>query len=60
MSAFKEISSPIKIKYNTRTVLTAWIKTNKNHIFSLSMDDESSRQQLILENEHVYLFSIEI
>ncbi|WP_243523611.1 hypothetical protein [Bacillus pseudomycoides] len=59
-SAFKEISSPIKIKYNTRTVLAAWIKANKNHISALSIDDESSRQRLIRENEHVYLFSIEI
>ncbi|PEF75282.1 hypothetical protein CON94_10710 [Bacillus pseudomycoides] len=59
-SAFEEISSSKKIEYNKRTVLAAWIKTNKNHISSLSIEDESSRQRLIQENEHVYLFIIEI
>ncbi|WP_410983315.1 hypothetical protein [Bacillus cereus] len=59
-SAFKEISNPQNIEYNKRTVLAAWIKTNKNHISALSIEDEESRQRLLRENEHVYLVSIEI
>ncbi|WP_459500078.1 hypothetical protein [Bacillus sp. C1] len=59
-SAFKEISSPIKIQYNTKTVLAAWIKTNKNHLPALSIEDENALQRLIQENEHVYLFTIEL
>ncbi|MEN1934170.1 hypothetical protein AAIE21_00865 [Paenibacillus sp. 102] len=59
-SAFEEISNTQNIKYNKRTVLAAWIKTNKNHISALSIEDEESRQRLLRENEHVYLVSIEI
>ncbi|MEY8350573.1 hypothetical protein AALF16_20160 [Bacillus cereus] len=59
-SAFEEISNPQNIKYNKRTVLAAWIKTNKNHISALSIEDKESRQRLLRENEHVYLVSIEI
>ncbi|EEL49866.1 hypothetical protein [Bacillus cereus] len=59
-SAFEKISNPQNIKYNKKTVLAAWIKTNKNHISALSIEDEESRQRLLRENEHVYLVSIEI
>lgn len=56
----KKLAALKKIKYNKKTVLAAWIKTNKNHISALSIEDEGSRQRLIQENEHVYLFIIEI
>ncbi|EOP51605.1 hypothetical protein IIW_02360 [Bacillus cereus VD136] len=59
-STFEEINSSQKIKYNKKTVLAAWVKTNTNHISALSIENEESRQRLIQENEHVYLFSIEI
>ena len=59
-SAYKKLHSTKKIKYNEKAFLAAWVKTNNNKISVISLEDKEILQRLIQENEHVYLYSIEI
>lgn len=61
VSGFTSIQEEKKITYNEKVVLSAWISTDKeNGISDIPPEDEESTEELIAQNEHVYLFVIEI
>lgn len=59
-SASTTIQSAINLKYNQKTPLAAIIKTNKETIRVPILEEKTAIDQLLQENEHVYLFSIEL
>ncbi|MBE7101528.1 histidine kinase [Bacillus cereus] len=54
------IQSTKNVKYNQKTILAAVIKTSKDTVIVPTIDEEPSIELLLKENEHVYLFSIEL
>ncbi|MES5865496.1 histidine kinase [Bacillus cereus group sp. RP32] len=54
------IQSAINLTYNQKTTLAAIIKTNNETVRVLMFEEKNSIDQLLQENEHVYLFSIEL
>ncbi|WP_342715303.1 histidine kinase [Bacillus paramycoides] len=54
------IQSAINLTYNQKTTLAAIIKTNNETVRVLMLEEKNSIDQLLQENEHVYLFSIEL
>lgn len=61
-SSFTSIEKEKKINYNEKAVLGAWICTTKEDgsISSISPDNDELTKRLIKENEHVYLFVMEM
>ncbi|HHT7189505.1 TPA: histidine kinase, partial [Bacillus cereus] len=59
-SASTTIQSAINLKYNQKTPLAAIIKTNKETVRVPMLEEKNAIDQLLQENEHVYLFSIEL
>ncbi|MDR4983728.1 histidine kinase [Bacillus cereus] len=59
-SSSTSIQSVINLKYNHKTTLAAIIKTNKETVRVPMLDEKTAIDQLLQENEHVYLFSIEL
>ncbi|MCU5459709.1 histidine kinase [Bacillus cereus] len=59
-SATTTIQSSINVKYNQKTTLVAIIKTNKETVRVPMLEEKTAIEQLLQENEHVYLFSIEL
>ncbi|MGE6594976.1 histidine kinase [Bacillus proteolyticus] len=59
-SATTTIQSTKNVKYNQKTILAAVIPTNKETISVPTIDEETGIDLLLKENEHVYLFSIEL
>ncbi|MGD6891142.1 histidine kinase [Bacillus mobilis] len=59
-SASTTIQSAINLTYNQKTTLTAIIKTNNETVRVPMLEEKNSIDQLLQENEHVYLFSIEL
>ncbi|MFE9077457.1 histidine kinase [Bacillus mobilis] len=59
-SASTTLQSPINLKYNQKTILAAIIKTNKETVRIPMLEEKTAIDQLLQENEHVYLFSIEL
>ncbi|MBK5434032.1 histidine kinase [Bacillus sp. TH25] len=59
-SATTTIQSTKSVKYNQKTILAAVIKTSKDTVIVPTIDEEPSIALLLKENEHVYLFSIEL
>lgn len=59
-SASTTLQSPIDLKYNQKTTLAAIIKTNKETVRIPMLEEKTAIDQLLQENEHVYLFSIEL
>lgn len=61
-SSFTSIEEEKKINYNKKTVLGAWIYSTAEDgsISSIPPEDDTSVQQLLTQNEHVYLFIIEL
>jgi hypothetical protein len=59
-SASTTIQSTKNLQYNQKIILAAIIKTNKENVRIPSLDEETAINQLLQENEHVYLFSIEL
>ncbi|MGE7860128.1 histidine kinase [Bacillus mobilis] len=59
-SASTTLQSPINLKYNQKTTLAAIIKTNKEAVRIPMLEEKTAIDQLLQENEHVYLFSIEL
>ncbi len=54
------LQSAINLTYNQKTTLAAIIKTNKETVRVPMLQEETAIDQLLQENEHVYLFSIEL
>ncbi|MHC2831552.1 histidine kinase [Bacillus sp. F9_6S_D1_P_5] len=54
------IQSAINLTYNQKTTLTAIIKTNNETVRVPMLEEKNSIEKLLQENEHVYLFSIEL
>lgn len=59
-SATTTIQSTKNLKYNQKTILAAVIQTNKETVSVPTIDEDSGIDMLLKENEHVYLFSIEL
>ncbi|OOR28129.1 histidine kinase [Bacillus mycoides] len=59
-SATTTIQSTKNVKYNQKTILAAVIKTSKDTLSVPTIDEEPGIELLLKENEHVYLFSIEL
>ncbi|GAB6442327.1 MULTISPECIES: histidine kinase [Bacillus] len=59
-SASTTLQSAINLKYNQKTTLAAIIKTNKETVRVPMLEETTAIDQLLQENEHVYLFSIEL
>lgn len=59
-SATTTIQSIKNLKYNQKTILAALIQTSKETISIPTIDEETGIDLLLKENEHVYLFSIEL
>ncbi|TCW48291.1 hypothetical protein EC917_12238 [Bacillus thuringiensis] len=59
-SASTTLQSAINLKYNQKTTLAAIIKTNKETVRVPMLEEKTAIDQLLQENEHVYLFSIEL
>ncbi|WP_144614323.1 histidine kinase [Bacillus cereus] len=59
-SASTTIQSAINLKYNQKTTLAAIIKTNNETVRVPMLEEKNSIDQLLQENEHVYLFNIEL
>jgi len=59
-SATTTIQSTKNLKYNQKTILAAVIQTKKETVSVPTIDEDSSIDILLKENEHVYLFSIEL
>ncbi|HDR7516857.1 histidine kinase [Bacillus mobilis] len=59
-SASTTLQSAINLKYNQKTTLAAIIKTNKETVRVPILEEKTAIDQLLQENEHVYLFSIEL
>ncbi|WP_368905683.1 histidine kinase [Bacillus wiedmannii] len=54
------LQSAINLTYNQKTTLAAIIKTNKETVRVPMLEEKNAIDQLLQENEHVYLFSIEL
>jgi hypothetical protein len=54
------LQSAINLTYNQKTTLAAIIKTNKETVRIPMLEEKTAIDQLLQENEHVYLFSIEL
>ncbi|MGH1295403.1 histidine kinase [Bacillus pretiosus] len=54
------LQSAINLTYNQKTTLAAIIKTNKETVRVPMLEEKTAIDQLLQENEHVYLFSIEL
>ncbi|KPU55802.1 hypothetical protein [Bacillus wiedmannii] len=54
------LQSAINLTYNQKTTLAAIIKTNKETVRIPMLEEKTAIEQLLQENEHVYLFSIEL
>lgn len=59
-SATTTIQSAKNVRYNQKTILAAVIQTNKETVSIPTIDEKSGIDLLLKENEHVYLFSIEL
>ncbi|MBY7111846.1 MULTISPECIES: histidine kinase [Bacillus] len=59
-SATTTIQSTKNLKYNQKTILAAVIQTSKETVSVPTIDEDSGIDILLKENEHVYLFSIEL
>ncbi|KAB2460649.1 histidine kinase [Bacillus sp. CH126_4D] len=59
-SASTTIQSAINLTYNQKTTLTAIIKTNNETVKVPLLEEKNTIDQLLQENEHFYLFSIEL
>ncbi|WBO89851.1 histidine kinase [Bacillus tropicus] len=59
-SASTTIQSAINLKYNQKTTVAAIIKTNNETSRVPILEEKTAIDQLLQENEHVYLFSIEL
>ncbi|MEH7543544.1 histidine kinase, partial [Bacillus thuringiensis] len=59
-SATTTIQSIKNLKYNQKTTLAAVIQTSKETVSVPTIDEETGIDLLLKENEHVYLFSIEL
>ncbi len=59
-SASTTIQSAINLKYNQKKPLAAIIKTNKETVRVPMLEEKKAIDQLLQENEHIYLFSIEL
>ncbi|MDM8361609.1 histidine kinase [Bacillus thuringiensis] len=59
-SATTTIQSIKNLKYNQKTILAAVIQTSKETVSVPIIDEETGIDLLLKENEHVYLFSIEL
>ncbi len=59
-SATTTIQSIKNLKYNQKTILAAVIQTSKETVSVPTIDEETGIDLLLKENEHVYLFSIEL
>jgi len=54
------LQSAINLTYNQKTTLAAIIKTNKETVRIPMLEEKTAIDQLLQENEHVYLFSLEL
>ncbi|MCC2377429.1 MULTISPECIES: hypothetical protein [Bacillus] len=54
------LQSAINLTYNQKTTLAAIIKTNKETVRIPMLEEKTAIDQLLQENEHVYLFIIEL
>ncbi|AKE17994.1 MULTISPECIES: hypothetical protein [Bacillus] len=59
-SATTTIQSIKNLKYNQKTILAAVIQTSKETVSVPTIDEDKGIDLLLKENEHVYLFSIEL
>ncbi|KAB2439529.1 histidine kinase [Bacillus luti] len=59
-SATTTIQSAKSLKYNQKTILAAVIQSSNETISVPTIDEETGIDALLKENEHVYLFSIEL
>ncbi|WP_433772418.1 histidine kinase [Bacillus wiedmannii] len=59
-SATTTIQSTKNLRYNQKTILAAVIQTNKETVSVPTIDEKSGIDLLLKENEHVYIFSIEL
>ena len=59
-SATTTIQSIKNLKYNQKTTLAAVIQTSQETVSVPTIDEEKGIDLLLKENEHVYLFSIEL
>ncbi|MEH7220911.1 histidine kinase, partial [Bacillus toyonensis] len=59
-SATITIQSAKNLRYNQKTILAAVIQTSKETVSVPTIDEETGIDLLLKENEHVYLFSIEL
>lgn len=59
-SASTTIQSSLNLKYNQKMTLAAIIKTNNETLRIPMLEEKTAIDQLLQENEHVYLFSIEL
>ncbi|AXK19583.1 histidine kinase [Bacillus toyonensis] len=54
------IQSAKNLRYNQKTILATVIQTSKETVSVPTIDEETGIDLLLKENEHVYLFSIEL
>ena len=59
-SATTTIQSAKSLRYNQKTILAAVIQSSKETVSVNAIDEETGIDALLKENEHVYLFSIEL
>ncbi|MGE6538002.1 histidine kinase [Bacillus luti] len=59
-SATTTIQSAKSLRYNQKTILAAVIQSSKETVSVPTIDEETGIDVLLKENEHVYLFSIEL
>lgn len=59
-SATTTIQSAKGLRYNQKTILAAVIQSSKETVSVNAIDEETGIDALLKENEHVYLFSIEL